>query len=761
MTALFLMAAMALAQTGPQIQPPVFTPPPPAPAQPTTTNTIQRIRIQRPDMPAANDVSVTADAQDNEGSIHRYRGHVVIDTIDRKLEADEVDYDEDTSIVNARGHVRFENYLEGDKIECDHGTYNYNDETGIFYNIRGTSPPKIVARPGLLTTTNPFYFEGAWAERKEDRYILHDGFITDCRIPKPWWRLTGPKFDIIQGERAIAYHATFHLRKLPLFYFPVFYKSLKKLERKSGFLTPSFGRSTLYGEFFGLGYYWAINRSYDLLYDGIYYSLRGLASNVELRGKVTPGTDFDFHLYGVDDREHEGGYQFVFDSRSDLGDGWEYRGQINYVTSFLFRQSFSQSFNNAIFSESRSDLFVTKHLWDTFSLTVVAERIEDFEDVVPGDKIVIRKLPMVEFESRDRQILGGALPLYFSMQSSAGFLDRTQPDFETRQFVSRVDVNPELSTEIHWAGFSLLPSFAIRETDYGSSLVNGVLSGQNVLRSARELNINLIAPSLERIFEAPKWLGGGKLKHVIEPRVQYQYVDGINNFNRIIHFDENDLLSDTNQVTISIANRIYVKDKDGNVNEVFSWELSQARYFDPTFGGALIPGQRNVLLSSLELDGDAFLAGPRNYSPVVSSMRFQHIIGFEWRVDYDPLLKHISNSSFSADWRPSNFMISVGDNQVNTNPLVTPPSDQLRGTFGFGNNNRKGWNGAFSEYYDYKRHVLLYSLLQVTYNTDCCGISLEYRRFNIGTRDDTQYKIAFAISNVGTFGNLKKQERIF
>jgi LPS-assembly protein len=249
MTALFLMAAMALAQTGPQIQPPVFTPPPPAPAQPTTTNTIQRIRIQRPDMPAANDVSVTADAQDNEGSIHRYRGHVVIDTIDRKLEADEVDYDEDTSIVNARGHVRFENYLEGDKIECDHGTYNYNDETGIFYNIRGTSPPKIVARPGLLTTTNPFYFEGAWAERKEDRYILHDGFITDCRIPKPWWRLTGPKFDIIQGERAIAYHATFHLRKLPLFYFPVFYKSLKKLERKSGFLTPSFGRSTLYGEF--------------------------------------------------------------------------------------------------------------------------------------------------------------------------------------------------------------------------------------------------------------------------------------------------------------------------------------------------------------------------------------------------------------------------------------------------------------------------------------------------------------------------------
>src|SRR5580704_16490547 len=132
MTALFLMAAMALAQVQTPPQPPVFTPPPPAPAQPNAANPSQRIRIQRPDMPAANDVIVTADSQAYEGSMRHLRGHVVVDTIDRKLEADEVDYDEDTSIVEARGHVRFENYLEGDKIECDHGTYNYNDETGIF-----------------------------------------------------------------------------------------------------------------------------------------------------------------------------------------------------------------------------------------------------------------------------------------------------------------------------------------------------------------------------------------------------------------------------------------------------------------------------------------------------------------------------------------------------------------------------------------------------------------------------------------------------
>ena len=419
-----LMAAMAFAQAPAQ----VFVPPPPAVDQPNAANPNQRLRAQRPQMPAPNDVWIDAVKEESEGPLRHLRGHVVIETSDRKLQADEVDYNDDTGEAEARGNVRFESFLEGDKLECDHGKYNVNDQTGIFWDVRGTSPAKIVARPGLLTTSNPFYFEGKWAERREDRYILHDGFITDCKIPRPWWRLTAPKFDIIPHDRAIGYHAVFHIKRLPLLYFPAFYKSLKKLPRKSGFLTPSIGRSSRFGEFFGLGYYWAINRSYDFLYQGEYYSARGLASTVDFRGKVKPGTDFGFNLYGVNDRgidigngviQKQGGYQFTFDGRSDLGDGWEARAQINYLSSFLFRQSFSQSFHDAIFSESRSAAFLTKH-WSSFGFNVIVERNEEFEDVLPTDKIVIRKLPEVEFLSRDRQIVGGSYRF--------GFRSKAAPD---------------------------------------------------------------------------------------------------------------------------------------------------------------------------------------------------------------------------------------------------------------------------------------------------------------------------------------------
>ena len=219
-------------------------------------------------------------------------------------------------------------------------------------------------------------------------------------------------------------------------------------------------------------------------------------------------------------------------------------------------------------------------------------------------------------------------------------------------------------------------------------------------------------------------------------------------------------MNDTNQVTLSLTNRLFVKDKNGNVNEVMSWEVAQSRYFDPTFGGAVIPGQRNVIESTEDLDGFDFLDGPRNYSPIVSILRFQHVVGFEWRVDYDPLLGRISNSSFNGNIRLSKYFFSLGHTDVRPNPVVTAPNNQINVLIAVGNQNRKGWNAAVSAFYDFNR-TFWTSPPPSDYNTDCCGISVEYRRYNFGTRDDTQYRLSFSIANVGSFGNMRKQERIY
>src|ERR1019366_9058647 len=159
------------------------------------------------------------------------------------------------------------------------------NEHGKFYQVIGETQPRITTKPGFLTSKAPFHFEGEWAERDETKYILHNGWVTNCTLPKPWWRLRGPKFDIIPRDRAKAYDSTFLLAGVPVFFFPWFYHPLTPESRKSGFLLPSPGHNSLRGFTVGAGYFWAINRSYDLTYRAQIYDSGLVSHHGELRGK--------------------------------------------------------------------------------------------------------------------------------------------------------------------------------------------------------------------------------------------------------------------------------------------------------------------------------------------------------------------------------------------------------------------------------------------------------------------------------------------
>lgn len=685
------------------------------------------------------------------------------------LYADEVDYNSATGYAEARGSVHFKHFLRNEELWASKVEYNIDEETGKFYDVTGSVTTRIEARPGVLTSSSPFHFEGKWAERLKEKYILHDGMITNCKVPRPMWTLRGPTFDIIPNDRAIARRSIFRLRKLPLFYTPYFYKSLQKVPRHSGFLTPNVGNSSRRGKMFGVGYFWAINRSYDTTYRVQEFTERGTAHHVEFRARPGERSDFDAVFYGVQDRgldlgdgerRKEGGYTVLMSGQTNLGHGFYARGTLNYLSSLTFRQAFTETFHEAIFSENHSVGYIGKQ-WSTFDLNLVFARIDNFQTVQPGDSIVIRKLPELQFSSRDREVSRRILPVWVSFESSAGLLRRSQPLFQTRQFTERADFEPRVMTALRWKGFHLIPSFAIRETYYGSVQEAERITGSNYLRSTREVFVDLITPSFQRIFRR-KTLFGDQLKHAIEPRASFRHVDGMPDFDRLIRFDETELLSNTTEAEISITNRFFVKRK-GLVSEILSWQVWQRRYFDPTFGGAVVEGIRNVVLSSVELTPYAFLDGARRYSPIVSVVRTSPArgVGVEWRADYDPLRGQIVNSTFTADARRGYYFLSVGHNQVHSAQVLSPNANQFRGALGFGNPNHRGWNAGFTSVYDFRIGAMQFTTTQVTYNTDCCGLSVQYRRFNFGTRNENQFRLAFAVANIGTFGTLKKQERLF
>ena len=743
-----------------------------------------RTRPPRPEKPNLGDYNITAQVETKDGDTYHFRGHAVIEGALMILKADEIDYNQETGDAEARGHVFFQHYERNEIIVASRARYNTETQIGRFDQPRGYAKTRIIAHPGTLTSDNPFYFEGEWAERQGEKYILYNGMITGCVLPNPWWTLRGPKFDIIPEDRALAYKAVFRLRKVPLLYAPIFRKSLEKEPRQSGFLTPNAGNSSRRGIFFGLGYYWAINRSYDVTYRIQDYTERGFAHHVDFRGKPTQTSDFDVIFYGVQDKglrtspttiDKQGGFNLYATGHADLGDGFTARGNINYLSSLKFRQNFTESFNEAVFSESHSVGYVTKHE-DSFTFNAVFSRIENFQDNLPDNVILIRKLPEFQFSSRDRQLLFGPLPLWGSFDSSAGLLYRTQAaavtkyedltsavegKLQTEQFSRRANLEPRIMTALHLAGFHLIPSFTLHETYYNQQFENDRVVNRRLIRNAREFSVDLVAPTIERIFKRKTWLGD-QLKHVIEPRATYRYITGVTDYERVIRFDQTDLLTDTNEVEIGVTQRLYAK-RGNNVDEIATLEISQKRFFDPTFGGAVLPNQRNVVLSTVDLTGYTFLSEPRDYSPIVSILRINPRPGFglDWQTDYDPLRGQVVNSGLGAVYRRAKYFVSGGHNQVRSNPKLSPSANQFRGVVGYGDPNRRGWNTAFTAIYDYKQGQLQFATVNLNYNTDCCGFSVQYRRFSFVNRNENQFRVSFSIANVGSFGTLKKQERLF
>jgi LPS-assembly protein len=82
-----------------------------------------------------------------------------------------------------------------------------------------------------------------------------------------------------------------------------------------------------------------------------------------------------------------------------------------------------------------------------------------------------------------------------------------------------------------------------------------------------------------------------------------------------------------------------------------------------------------------------------------------------------------------------------------------------------GDTNHRGFNAGVDAIYDY-RQQRLWATAQVTYNTDCCGLSVQYRQSFIpqptgGVVVDDTYAVSFSIANIGAFGTLRKQDRLF
>ncbi len=691
---------------------------------------------------------------------YRLRENAEIDYRDMKFFGDEMTYDDETGDVEATGHVKFEREVEtitGTRLKM-----NVVSKTGVIYDGKGVA-------------SRNFYFQGAEIYKiGEDRYKVIDGSITACKGDVPKWSFKA-KSAIVRVEKTVTMRdSTFKIKRFPIFFSPFLAAPVTKRERQTGFLIPSTGNSTLKGRTLGDAFFWAINRSVDLLFTGEYYSARGWAEQMEFRAVPSKDNFIDIFAYNVNDKLKQGGQSAKVSANYLFSNGFRAVADVNYVSSLTFRQIFGDSFNSIVLPDQTSQIYLERNS-DQYSMNFAASRYQAYFD---QGSVTLRRFPAAEFTVLPHDYAN--LPFYFSWDSSIDGINRQDPTSSTPNISQRFDFAPRITFPLQrlFGGY-LTPSFEVRETVYrnrlgssnssdstGASSTNTVFPG-TLNRTSGEFRLDFRGFGLEHVYDNKGGWFGDKIKHVIEPEVTYRLVRGIRDVDQIIRFDERDVLVNTNEIEYGVTNRIFTRRDKGKesdqARELLSWKVSQKYFFDPTFGGAIVPGQRNVFDALQDLTGFAFADGVRHFSPIVSLVRFspKDWISGDYRFDYDTKLHEITSSSVTANINQSRGFLSFTYFVTRNNPPLEFASNQLRTTFGIGNFNKPGVSAAFSISYDIKHSTIQNTVTQLGYNWDCCGVIVELRQFNIGIRNETQYRFSFSLLNVGSFGNLKRQERLY
>ena len=742
-----------------------------------------------------------ARTQGHKGDVTTADGDVDIHYADTRLRADHVEYDSKTYEATATGHVQLD--YGNEHLEADEAHYNVSTGHGLFHNVRGSVKIERRPNPTILISDNPLYFEARDVERfPGDVYLIHRAWITVCDPQHPKWQFYAPNARIRLDRTVALINANFRLFRVPLIWLPYASAPAGRRVRASGFLIPDVGQSSRKGFILGDAFFLAPAPWMDATLGAQFMSRRGFLERGLFRAKPFENTSIEYTYFGVEDRgllnsdgtrNPQGGEQQRLEMQSLLPGGWRFVTDYNHLSSLTFRLAFADSFGEATNSEVRSAVFLSND-FRGFSLNFAGLSDKSFltlpiaatsiTPAVPATSVTLRNLPEARFGSVE-QAPWRSLPVYFGFDAFAGFVSRSDQTTQTSNFVDRYELAPRVTVPLHfgpWLGVTT--SAAFRTTRYGDSLNSaGQVSTASISRNTGEFTVELRPPALERFFDRTslkKDKTRRRYKHTIEPALSYRYVTGVNHFAEFVHFDSDATLTNTSEVEYGFTQRLFRKDGDRQPQELISWGIVQKHYFDPTFGGAIVNGQRNVFQAFDSISPFAFAFGPRNWSPIVSDFKITPggLYDLEQILQYDPKLQRLVTIGTLLKVKPyREFFATVSYFRLNENPAesdlpVPPPSqfqpfeqpdsNQIRGLVGYGSESRKGFNLITGLGYDFENKTLQNQIAQLSYNGGCCGLAVEYRRINLGqVRAENQFRLAFIIANIGTFGNLRHQEKIF
>ncbi len=367
----------------------------------------------------------------------------------------------------------------------------------------------------------------------------------------------------------------------------------------------------------------------------------------------------------------------------------------------------------------------------------------------------------------------GHTPIYYGLDTNydAKLVDPLLGS--TTQSLDRVDLQPTISAPIGSLPFlSIKASAYWRFTHWSQSLnAAGTQVPDPISRALFDTRVDLVGPTVSRIFDTPTSGYAERFKNVIEPNLSIDHLTPINNFNSIVKLDGVDaIIGGATEFDYGITTRILAKRRIGTAapvaNEIFSFSVNQT-YSTNQLSAAYDAQYQTTIGTGL----------PSNFSPIsfVATVTPTSSASGSMTINYNKqygIIQSISaggaaRSSFAvinASWSKTldvSTLANVATPATATTPAMLGPvtlSHALNVSSTFkAPDNRTGGNWSWN--YDFVNHYMIQQTFTGYLSTQCCGVAAEFQTVAIPTgfpgafTQDRRFTLSFTLAGIGAFAN--------
>lgn len=524
--------------------------------------------------------------QDQDSEIIEATGDAMAKSGDDYMLADFARYYKSTGWLYLRGHVRIR--WGAYSFEAEEAEFDLNSKVGWMKN-------------GRMLTENPSFFISGKTIRKLDErtYAFEDATMTGCESPAGAtvpWSLRAENALVTQDDVAQLYQPRFSIEGLPVLYFPYLSFSTRT-KRTSGLLFPEFGNSSVRGAFFRQPFYMVLDDENDMTLTEEIMSSRGLRNTLEFRSMPEAGTKLHLRMDYLHDSktaptEGDALSQFSGDGllRPDADRYWlrgKFDGRlpdtdwkVKVDADFVSDQDYLREFPG--YTDDRDTLLnlfgrdiATRDSLTHSSTVLISRDYADYDvnfrsgftenlsyrngNLPASSNPTTQYLPELSAYLHRQNL--GPTPLEFEAGSDLAYLWR-----RSGSTASRLELDPQVTMPMQAGIFSIIPSAGLRQTSYaiegrsadtdpsGSSFETRTVPQASTAAFTEFYRVyDLGNAPLDATVDNAGNSVWTKMRHVMQPRLEYNWVDKPDN-THIPDFDDIDRPTGTNELTYSLTN---------------------------------------------------------------------------------------------------------------------------------------------------------------------------------------------------------------